>query len=58
MKKTASPSVGDFKGLKHLQEASGKKFVRGILLYTGSASVSFGPNLHAVPVSALWRMTA
>lgn len=58
VKKTASPSSGDFKGLKHLQEATGRKFVRGILLYTGAASVSFGPNLHAVPVSALWRMTA
>jgi hypothetical protein len=29
--------------------------MRGILLYTGTESVSFGPDLHAVPISALWH---
>ena len=58
VKKTASPTSGDFKGLRHLSEQTGKKFLRGILLYTGSASVAFGPNLHAVPVSALWQLAA
>ena len=57
VKKTASPNDGDFKGLRHLREQTGKRFLRGILLYTGLASVAFGPNLHAVPVSALWRMS-
>ncbi len=56
VKKTASPSAGDFKGLNHFRDAVGKKFLRGILLYTGSNSVAFGPDMHAVPVSALWRM--
>lgn len=56
VKKSASPSASDFKGLHHFREAVGKPFVRGILLYTGSTSVAFGPDLHAVPVSALWRM--
>jgi predicted AAA+ superfamily ATPase len=58
VKKTASPNSGDFKGLRHLREQTGKRFLRGILLYTGSASVAFGPNLHAVPVSALWNRPA
>lgn len=57
VKKSASPSARDFKGLHHFREAVGKRFLRGILLYTGSSSVAFGPNLHAVPVSALWRMS-
>ena len=57
VKKSASPSASDFKGLRHFQEAVGKRFLRGILLYTGSASVAFASNLHAVPVSALWKMT-
>jgi uncharacterized protein len=57
VKKSASPSAGDFKGLRHFREAVGKRFLRGILLYTGSNSVAFGPDLHAVPVSALWRMS-
>jgi uncharacterized protein len=57
VKKGSSPSVGDFNGLHHFREAVGKRFVRGILLYTGSSSVAFGPDLHAVPVSALWRIS-
>lgn len=56
VKKTASPSAGDFKGLRHLQEMTGRRFLRGILLHAGNASVAFGPNLLAVPVSALWEM--
>lgn len=58
VKKTASPTSGDLKGLRHLQEQTGKRFLRGLLLYTGSASVAFGPNLHAVPVSAVWQHEA
>ena len=58
LKKTASPTGSDFKGLRHLSEQTGKKFLRGILLYTGSTSVAFGPNLHAVPVGALWQLDA
>ena len=57
VKKSASPSASDFKGLHHFREAVGKKFLRGILLYTGSTSVAFGPNMHAVPVGGLWQMT-
>ncbi|MGA3169900.1 MAG: ATP-binding protein [Chthoniobacteraceae bacterium] len=56
VKKSASPSDHDFKGLRFLSQETGKKFVRGILLYTGAESVSFGSNLHAVPVSALWNL--
>jgi uncharacterized protein len=58
VKKTASPTSSDFKGLRHLALQTAKHFLRGILLYTGSATVAFGPNLHAVPVSALWQMAA
>ena len=58
VKKTASPTSSDFKGLRHLREQTGKRFLRGILLYTGSTSTAFGPNLHAVPVSALWQLEA
>ena len=58
VKKTASPTSSDFKGLRHLSEHARKRFLRGILLYTGSTSAAFGPNLHAVPVSALWQLGA
>ena len=58
VKKTTSPGAGDFKGLKTLQAATGKKFLRGILLHAGAQSLSFAPELHAMPVSALWRLNA
>lgn len=57
VKKSASPSAEDFKGLRHFRDAVGKRFLRGVLLYTGANSVAFGTDLHAVPVSSLWRMT-
>jgi len=58
VKKTASPDASDFKGLCHLQQALGPRFLRGILLYTGTASVPFGKDLFALPVSALWETAA
>jgi len=33
----------------------GERFLRGIVLYTGDQPVPFGSNLHALPVSALWK---
>ena len=56
VKKTASPTSGDFKGLRHLREQAGKRFLRGILLHTGPTSVAFEADLHAVPVSSLWQI--
>ena len=45
----------DFKGLAALLAARPKKLVRGVVLYTGSTTVSHGPGLLALPISALWR---
>jgi predicted AAA+ superfamily ATPase len=52
----AGSTVGtsDFKGLRRLAEATGKRFQLGIVLYMGSSAIPFGPRLHALPVSALW----
>lgn len=44
----------DFNGIRVLAEAVGEEFAAGVVLYTGSEVVPFGPNLHAVPVSSLW----
>ena len=54
----ASATLGgrDWNGLKALAEAAGKRFHRGVILYTGSEVVPFGARLHALPVAALWRM--
>lgn len=58
VKATATVSAKDFKGLRTLAEALGKRFQRGVVLYTGSECIPFGPRLHALPVSALWRLGA
>lgn len=55
VKKSASPTSSDFRGLRRLAEQTGEKFVRGILLYPSTESVSFGPGLQAMPISALWH---
>ena len=44
----------DFKGLQSLSEMVGDGFQRGIVLYTGTEVLPFGPKLWAIPVSGLW----
>lgn len=46
----------DFRGIKHLAERLGDDLVAGYVLYTGTETLSFGPKLSAVPVSALWEL--
>lgn len=55
VKASSTVTWADFKGLKYLQDALGKRFHRGIVLYTGSEAVPFGKGLEAVPVESLWR---
>ena len=53
----SAKSVGgqDFCGLQSLAEASGNRFVRGIVLYGGNQTISFGTNLLALPIDMLWN---
>lgn len=55
VKASSTVSDNDFRGLRKLQAAGGKKFTAGVLLYDGDAVVGFGPQLHAVPFSRLWE---
>jgi predicted AAA+ superfamily ATPase len=55
IKAAATLTRRDFAALKDFSESMGDAFHRGIILYTGSESVSFGKNLHALPVSTLWN---
>ncbi len=48
----------DTKGLRLLQELAGKRFRRGIVLYSGEQHVHLGKDLHALPIESLWRMSA
>lgn len=55
VKAAASLSADDFKGLRALAEIVGRRFHRGIALYTGRESVPFGSQFHALPINSLWH---
>lgn len=44
----------DFRGLRAFAERTGERFVRGVLLHTGSSSAPFGDDLWALPVGEIW----
>ena len=54
IKSSASIKADDLKGLKVLQETLGKRFLRGIILHSGSDFTPFGSELFAIPIGALW----
>jgi predicted AAA+ superfamily ATPase len=56
VKAAATLGKADFKGLEGLREVAGKRFQRGIVLYTGHEALPFGEELWALPVSAIWRI--
>jgi len=55
VKASANVGASDFRGMRVLAGALRGKFVRGVVLYTGASTVPFGANLHAIPISTLWR---
>jgi uncharacterized protein len=57
IKSRATLEANDSKGLEALRELAGKKFVRGVVLYTGDTVLPFGNNLWAMPISSLWSNT-
>jgi len=54
VKASGSLQGKDFRGLQKLSETLGDGFLRGVVLYTGSEVVPFGPKLWAMPVPVLW----
>jgi len=54
IKAAASVAAGDFNGLRALAKAAGRRFQRGVILYTGDEQIGFGNDLFAVPIRALW----
>ncbi len=55
VKAGATATDGDFRGLRKLKAAAGKRFTAGVVLYDGEISASFGDGLYAVPIRALWE---
>jgi hypothetical protein len=54
VKASKTVTARDFRGLELLDASLGKRFLRGIVLYTGQEPIHFRPNLSALPISALW----
>ena len=56
IKAASTVRADDFRGLHHLSDRLHDDFLAGIVLYTGSQTLPFGPRMRAVPVSALWNL--
>jgi len=54
VKASADINISAFKHLKVLAEETGKRFLRGIVFYTGKEPIPFAKNLLALPVDVLW----
>ena len=57
VKASATVTAADFRGLRKLKDAAGKRFAAGVVLYDGETSAGFGDGLYAVPIRALWETT-
>ncbi len=55
VKASATVTAADFRGLRKLKSAAGKRFTCGVVLHDGEISASFGDGLHAVPLRMLWE---
>jgi predicted AAA+ superfamily ATPase len=55
VKAAATVTAADFRGLRKLRQAAGKRFAAGVVLYDGETCASFGDGMHAVPLRLLWE---
>jgi len=55
VKAAATVQERDIRALLDLAETLGKRFVRGVVLYTGERAVPFSEKVMALPMAALWQ---
>ena len=55
VKASATVTAKDFRALRKLKNAVGRRFVAGVVLYDGEATASFGGGLYAIPIRLLWE---
>ena len=55
VKAAAAVNYDDAAGLRDLKEAVGKKWMRGIVLHSGPHATAMAPDMHALPMGALWQ---
>jgi uncharacterized protein len=56
VKAASTVRAEDFAGLRRLADKLGDDLIVGVVLYTGTTTLPFGPKFRAVPVSALWQL--
>ncbi|MGO8675638.1 MAG: ATP-binding protein [Limisphaerales bacterium] len=54
VKAGATLGGSDVRGLQAMASAAGERWVRGVVLYTGTEVIPFARNLHGLPLSNLW----
>ena len=54
IKSSETVRTDDFDGLRSLKEHVGSQFIRGIVLYPGADTISFGGNMYALPITSLF----
>jgi hypothetical protein len=57
VKAAATVTGADFRGLRKLAQAAGRRFTHGVVLYDGDTTLPFGDKLQAVPLRNLWEAT-
>jgi predicted AAA+ superfamily ATPase len=55
VKAAATVRDADFRGLRKLRDAAGKRFAAGVVLYDGTSAGKFDDRLFAVPIRAMWE---
>jgi predicted AAA+ superfamily ATPase len=55
VKAAATVSEADFRGLRKLRDAAGRRFAAGVVLYDGTAATRIEDSLFAVPIRSLWE---
>ena len=55
VKAAATVTATDFRGLRKLKEAAGRRFKAGVVLYDGEVTAPFGEGFYAVPIRRLWE---
>jgi predicted AAA+ superfamily ATPase len=54
IKASATLGGNDVRGLQAMANVAGKRWVRGVVLYTGTEVIPFAANLHGLPISHFW----
>src|SRR5579872_533544 len=58
IKASATLGGNDIRGLEALAKTVGKRWIRGVVLYTGTDVIPFAENLHGLPLPLLWAQRA